>query len=48
MRTIEYERDGNIVWGFANVLNGYRSNVHGMVPYIVDSAPYSARKLWLA
>ncbi len=47
MRQIEYERGGNIVWGFANVLNGYRSNVHGMVPYSVDSALYNLRNVWL-
>ncbi|SDR63405.1 peptide/nickel transport system substrate-binding protein [Rhizobiales bacterium GAS113] len=48
MRSIEYEHGGNIVWGFANVLNAYRSNVHGMVPYIVDSALYNLREVWLA
>ncbi|URK86399.1 hypothetical protein LP421_04300 (plasmid) [Rhizobium sp. RCAM05350] len=48
MRTIEYERGGNIVWGFANVLNGYRSTVQGMVPYTVDSVLYNIRQLWLA
>jgi peptide/nickel transport system substrate-binding protein len=48
MRTIEYERGGNIVWGFANVLNAYRNNVHGLVPYTVDSALYNLRQVWLA
>ncbi|MQB46225.1 peptide ABC transporter substrate-binding protein [Rhizobium sp. ICMP 5592] len=48
MRQIEYERGGNIVWGFANTLNGYRANVKGLVPYTVDSALYSLRTVWFA
>lgn len=48
MRTIEYERGGNIVWGFANVLNGHRSNVQGMVPYTIDSVLYNLRRVWVA
>lgn len=48
MRAVEHERGGNIVWGFANVLNAYRSNVHGLAPYSVDSALYNLRKVWLA
>ncbi|MGV2052384.1 ABC transporter substrate-binding protein [Agrobacterium sp. 22-209-1] len=48
MRAIEHERGGNIVWGFANVLNGYRANVNGLVPYTVDSALYSLRSVWMA
>ncbi|URK86401.1 hypothetical protein LP421_04310 (plasmid) [Rhizobium sp. RCAM05350] len=48
MRTIEYERGGNILWGFANVLNGYRANVQGMVPYTIDSILYNLRLVWLA
>lgn len=48
MRTIEYERGGTIVWGFANILNGYRSNVGGMVPYSVDSILYNTARIWLS
>ncbi|MEI9406418.1 ABC transporter substrate-binding protein [Mesorhizobium argentiipisi] len=48
MRAIENERGGNLIWGFANVLNGYRDNVKGLVPYSVDSPLYYVRNIWLA
>lgn len=38
MRTIEHERGGNIVWGFANTLHAVGANVQGVVPYVVNSA----------
>ena len=27
-----YDDGGYIIWGFANFLDGYRSNVHGFTP----------------
>ncbi|MBO9123739.1 MULTISPECIES: ABC transporter substrate-binding protein [unclassified Rhizobium] len=48
MRTIEYERGGSIIWGFSNTLNGYRSNVHGLVPYSVDSPLYHLKDVSLS
>lgn len=48
MRGIEHERGGNIIWGFANVLNGYRENVKGLVPYSVHSPIYYLRNVWLS
>ncbi|SCB36538.1 ABC transporter substrate-binding protein [Rhizobium hainanense] len=48
MRNIEHERGGNLIWGFANILNGYRNNVHGLVPYSVDSPLYYLRSVWLS
>lgn len=48
MRAIEWERGGNIVWGFANILNAYSAKVNGLTPYKVDSALYHLRMAWLA
>ena len=48
MRRIEYERGGNIIWGFSNTLHAYRSEVHGLETYSIYTPLYDARKLWKA
>lgn len=48
MRQIEYDRGGNIIWGFNNTLHAHRSEVHGLEPYSIYTALYDARKLWKA
>lgn len=48
MQTIEYERGGNIIWGYANTLNAYRAGLGGIEPYVVNSPFYHLRKVSLA
>lgn len=48
MQRIENERGGNILWGFANLLNAYSVKLQGLEEYTVDSAFYHLRKVWLA
>ncbi|WP_368517652.1 ABC transporter substrate-binding protein [Rhizobium sp.] len=48
MQRIENERGGNILWGFANLLNAYNARLQGLEAYTVDSAFYHLRKAWLA
>jgi peptide/nickel transport system substrate-binding protein len=45
MRMIEYERGGNIIWGFANLLHVHAANVQGLEPYTADSSFYHLRKV---
>lgn len=45
MRMIEHERGGNIIWGFANILNAYSDRLQGLETYVVDSAFYHLRKV---
>ena len=40
MKTIEYERGPNIVWGFVNVLNAYSDKVSGLEPDVTGHAPF--------
>ncbi|MDQ0137796.1 peptide/nickel transport system substrate-binding protein [Neorhizobium galegae] len=48
MQQIEYERGGNLLWGFANTLNAYKAGLTGIVPYVVDSPFYHLRKVALS
>ena len=48
MQKVEYERGGNIIWGFANTLNAYKAGLTGIEPYVVDSPFYHLRKVSLA
>lgn len=48
MQQIEYERGGNIIWGFGNTLNAYSAKLQGIEEYTVDSAFYHLRKVWLS
>lgn len=43
MRKIEYERGGNIIWGFSNTLNAVAANVQGVEPYVSSSPFYNLR-----
>lgn len=48
MQKAEYERGGNIIWGFANTLNAYKAGLAGIEPYVVDSPFYHLRKVSFA
>jgi peptide/nickel transport system substrate-binding protein len=48
MREIEYKRGGNLVWGFANMLNAYNPALKGAEPYVLDSSFYNVRRLSFA
>lgn len=45
MQKIEYQRGGNILWGFSNTLNAYAPNIQGVEPYVLDSPFYNLRTL---
>lgn len=40
LKTIEYERGPNVVWGWVNVLNAYRDNVTGLQQDVTGKAPF--------
>jgi peptide/nickel transport system substrate-binding protein len=48
MKKIEYERGGNIVWGWADVLNAYRDSVHGVVQDTTGDALFRLHDMWLS
>lgn len=43
MRRIEYERGGNIIWGFSNTLNATGAHVQGVETYVSGSPFYHLR-----
>ncbi|MDR6144065.1 peptide/nickel transport system substrate-binding protein [Microbacterium foliorum] len=47
MKTIEYNDSGNIVWGWANVVNAYSDNVHGLVPNATGKAVNQLTEVWV-
>lgn len=47
MQAIEYERGPMVVYGFADVLNAYRSSVHGLQPNAAGEALQHLNKVWV-
>ena len=47
MKAVEYKDSGNIVWGWANVVNAYADNVHGLTPDTTGKAVNRLNLVWL-
>jgi len=47
MKAVEYNDSGNIVWGWANVVNAYADNVHGLTPDTTGKAVNRLNLVWL-
>lgn len=47
-QTMLYDQGGYLIWGFSNLVDAYRSNVHGFVPSVVrDLDQYGFKQVWL-
>lgn len=47
MKAVEYDDSGNIVWGWANVVNAYADTVHGLEPDSTGKAVNRLNLVWV-
>lgn len=49
MQKMEYDRGGNIIWGFVDFIDGLNTKVHGMVPSTFEPlGGYDFRRVYIA